>query len=631
MRSHAGVIAQKVWDGLNTRVLRKLLDEAHDAIEITDPKTLGFIYVNEATQKMHGYTRDEFLTMSVQEIDPEIGSERLNHINKTLHEQRAVLFESTHRRKDSSSFPVEVHISLVRIDGKDWRLAVVRDITERRKNESRLELFHALLDRASDAIEVSDPETLQFLDINKTACRILGYTREELLALSVWDIDTDMEAVPIDKIKEALQKGQTVMHESFHRRKDGSTFPVEVAISQIQLDRAYNISVARDVTERKQTASLLKQANRALKLLSKCSAVLVRAESEKSFLSDVCRLAVETGGYTMAWIGLAEDGLSKAVRPIAQSGYEEGYLDHVSVTWADTVCGRGPTGTAIRTGKPVVNQDCLNNPNMAPWREAAIKRGYQSSIALPLFGRGRTMAALTIYAAEPYAFNEEETKLLQELTDEISYGIETLRARIEHEQHETILRESLEQSILAIADTVEARDPYTAGHQRRVGMLATAIAREMKLAEEQVQAISLASIIHDLGKIHIPAEILSKPGRLNEIEYEMIKMHPQAGYDIVKNVKFPWPIADIILQHHERLDGTGYPQGLEDGQIMLEARIIAVADVVESMNSHRPYREGLGVEAALAEIVQHRGTRYDPQVVDTCLKLFRQDGFVLSD
>jgi HD-GYP domain-containing protein (c-di-GMP phosphodiesterase class II) len=192
------------------------------------------------------------------------------------------------------------------------------------------------------------------------------------------------------------------------------------------------------------------------------------------------------------------------------------------------------------------------------------------------------------------------------------------------------LQKSLEQSIRAIADTVDARDPYTAGHQRRVGELAVAIAREMGLPEEKIHGIHLAAAVHDLGKIHIPAEILVKPGKLSDIEFMLIKTHPQAGYDILKDVEFPWPIADIVRQHHERLDGSGYPQGLKGGQILLESRIMAVADVVETMASHRPYRASLGIRLALEEITRGRDSAYDPAVVDACLKLFGEARFAFQ-
>ena len=189
------------------------------------------------------------------------------------------------------------------------------------------------------------------------------------------------------------------------------------------------------------------------------------------------------------------------------------------------------------------------------------------------------------------------------------------------------LQESLEESIKAIANTVESRDEYTAGHMRRVGQLAPAIARELGLSEDTIHGIELASTIHDVGKISIPVEILTKPAKLSKLEYLLIQTHAEAGYDIVKNIKFPWPIALTILQHHERMDGSGYPQGLKGEEISFESRIIAVADVIEAMVSRRPYRSELGIDAALAEIRQGRGTLYDPAVVDACVRLFEEKSF----
>ncbi|WP_167631955.1 HD domain-containing phosphohydrolase [Mariprofundus ferrooxydans] len=192
------------------------------------------------------------------------------------------------------------------------------------------------------------------------------------------------------------------------------------------------------------------------------------------------------------------------------------------------------------------------------------------------------------------------------------------------------LMQSLEGTIAAVARMVEARDPYTAGHQQRVAKLAVAIATEMGLSTEQVRGIELGAEIHDIGKIQLPAEILSKPGRLSELEYTLIQGHAQIGYDILKDIEFPWPVADIAHQHHERLDGSGYPQGLKGDAICLEAAIVAVADVVEAMSSHRPYRPGLGVDAALKEIESKRGLLYHPATVDACIKLFRENGYELE-
>jgi PAS domain S-box-containing protein len=208
----------------------------------------------------------------------------------------------------------------------------------------------------------------------------------------------------------------------------------------------------------------------------------------------------------------------------------------------------------------------------------------------------------------------------------------TERKEVEKERQANAQQQQqiLLQTIEAIASTVEARDPYTAGHQKRVANLASAIAAEMGLPSDKIQAIYLASTVHDLGKIRIPAEILSKPGRLNEIEFELVKSHPQTGYDIIKDIQFPWPIAQMVLQHHERLDGSGYPNGMKSGEVLLEAKIIAVADVVEAMSSHRPYRPGLGLDAALDEISKHRGRLYDAAVVDSCIALLRDKKFVLE-
>lgn len=211
----------------------------------------------------------------------------------------------------------------------------------------------------------------------------------------------------------------------------------------------------------------------------------------------------------------------------------------------------------------------------------------------------------------------------------ISFSDVSLRKKAEEELKRSWnnLREAMVETVQAISFTIETRDPYTAGHQKRVTKLACALAEEMGLTEDKIEGLRLAGIIHDIGKISVPAEILSKPGPISDVEYSIIKTHPQVGYDILKNIKFPWPIAEIILQHHERLDGSGYPSGLKGKEILLEARILAVADVVEAMSTHRPYRPAQPVSEALAEISNHRGKLYDPAVVDACLKLFKEKNF----
>lgn len=184
----------------------------------------------------------------------------------------------------------------------------------------------------------------------------------------------------------------------------------------------------------------------------------------------------------------------------------------------------------------------------------------------------------------------------------------------------------LDGTVFAMSKIVESRDPYTAGHQQQVARIAGIIADRMSLPRDQVEAIRVSGSLHDIGKIAVPSEILTKPGRLSRLEMEMVKTHSQNAYDILKTIEFPYPIAQIILQHHERMDGSGYPQGLKGGDILLEARILAVADVLEAMSAHRPYRPALGVEIAIEEIVTHRNILYDTDVVDTCLRIYRAEG-----
>jgi PAS domain S-box-containing protein/putative nucleotidyltransferase with HDIG domain len=234
--------------------------------------------------------------------------------------------------------------------------------------------------------------------------------------------------------------------------------------------------------------------------------------------------------------------------------------------------------------------------------------------------------------------HEELELKVQERTAELMKANEALLVEITERKHaEGALKESyqklqraLEGTIYALALTVEKRDPYTAGHQQRVANLACAIATEMGLSEEKINGIRMVGFIHDLGKIYVPAEILSKPGQLTEVESVMIKTHAKVGYDILKKVEFPWPIAQVIVQHHERMDGSGYPFGLSGENILLEAKIISVADVIEAIASHRPYRPALGLDKALEEVSQKRGILYDSDVVDACLRLFTVKGFNLE-
>jgi HD-GYP domain-containing protein (c-di-GMP phosphodiesterase class II) len=233
------------------------------------------------------------------------------------------------------------------------------------------------------------------------------------------------------------------------------------------------------------------------------------------------------------------------------------------------------------------------------------------------------------------SLNVELENMVHQRTEALLRSNEQLRREVDHRRNvQRELQQSLDHlkkiiggSVMAIAMTVEKRDPYTYGHQQRVAELARAIGVEMGLSPDQVEGLAIASAIHDIGKISLPAEILTKPSHLSSLEMGLVQAHSQAGYDILKSVDFPWPVAQIVLQHHERLNGTGYPQGLSGEGILKEARIVGVADVVETMSSHRPYRPSMGVDKALEEISAKKGILYDPEAVDACLTLIEGKHF----
>jgi putative nucleotidyltransferase with HDIG domain/PAS domain S-box-containing protein len=222
-------------------------------------------------------------------------------------------------------------------------------------------------------------------------------------------------------------------------------------------------------------------------------------------------------------------------------------------------------------------------------------------------------------------------------TDNRDSILSIVRDITERKQNEEKLRQSAEKlqramnsTINSMASLAEARDPYTAGHQQRVAKLATAIARELNLLEEQIEGIRVAGTLHDIGKISVPAEILSKPGRLRKSEFELVKDHAEIGYGLLKMIEFSQPVAQIVLQHHERMDGSGYPGGLTGEQILIEARIMGVADVIESMSSHRPYRPAYSIEKALLEIIMKKGVLYDTKAVEACVSLFNEKNFTFD-
>lgn len=437
-------------------------------------------------------------------------------------------------------------------------------------------------------------------------------------------------------VNKALERAQFIEQRKKYREQLEAEVKIrtaEVEERRLELEKAYT-DLQGEVAVRKEAEELLSKINLELTMLSDCVHAVVRATDEQNLIQEICRIIIEVGGYEMAWVGFAEQDLAKSVKPVACMGKNDGFLETVKISWEDCEEGRGPTGTAIRTGKPVVNENTKENPSIVLWREELLKRGFNSSVALPLIYEGEVLGVLTIYSSEIGAFDKSEIDRLMGLSNDLAYGICALRTRIERieagkeiELHVDKLQKALSGTIKVVASTVEVRDPYTAGHQRRVATLARAIAEEMNLPDHQIEGIFMAGVVHDLGKIYVPAEILSKPSRLNDIEFNLIRTHSQVGYDLLKTIDFPWPIAQIVHQHHERLNGSGYPQGLSAEQILIEAKIICVADVVEAMASHRPYRPARGVETALEHIQEESGNLYDSEAVKICLRLFSEKNF----
>jgi putative nucleotidyltransferase with HDIG domain len=234
---------------------------------------------------------------------------------------------------------------------------------------------------------------------------------------------------------------------------------------------------------------------------------------------------------------------------------------------------------------------------------------------------------LNLYSDKTDIFGQNEREMLEKLAAEIAYGFYILGLKKERDVALNSHRETLLNAIEAFVITMKKRDPYTAGHQQRVTELAVAIGENMGLDKNRIEGLRLGAMIHDIGKINVPGEILNRPGRITKHEFEIIKPHSQLGYEIIQGLNFPWPIEKMILQHHERIDGTGYPKGLMGDEIITEAKIIAVADVVEAISSHRPYRVALGIQAALAEIKNRKGSSFDSSIVDICVGLFEKKEF----
>ena len=623
---------------------RSLIENSSDITAIFD-RSGQIRYVSPSVERLLGYDANKLIGASgLDLIHPDDLAYARESIDRSLKNPGvAQSAEFRIRDRDGAWHFLEASGKNLSDDPSIGGIVInARDATARKLAEEmmlRSEMrFRHLVETTNDWVWEID-ENGKYTYVSPRVRDLLGYDPEEVIGRTPFDLMPPEEARRVmDAFAPLLAERRNVTAlENTNLHKDGHSVVLETSAAphfdESGVFRGYR-GIDRDITERKKVEESLRKLNRALRTLSGCNESLVHARDEQELLAAICEVIVRTGGYRFAWVGYAEHDDGKSVRPMAFAGEEAGFLAALHFSWGDTESGHNPIGEAIRTGSPRGISNIETSTALLPPRAEALRRGYISCIALPLRNGDTVMGVLAIFAAESDAFDDSEVKLLMELADDMVYGIGTLRTRVEREQameqnrlNTVRMEKALLETIEAIGSALEKRDPYTAGHQRQVAKLAHAIAQEMKLPQEIAEGIYMGCLIHDIGKIYIPAEILSRPGKLTAAEFEIIKCHSQVGYDIIKGIEFPWPVAKMILEHHERMNGSGYPQGLKGDEISLEARILAVADVVEAMASHRPYRPALGLDSALEEISQNRETLYDPQAVDVCLRLFREKGF----
>ncbi len=466
----------------------------------------------------------------------------------------------------------------------------IQDITERinikmalLESEAR---YNALYNRTLYLIFICDLHG-RFIDANDAALALFGYTREELYSINFTKI---AEVDSIENLYEALDDivNNNIPNKHYEirlKKKDNSPFWINCEGSAIyRNDKPFAVQViARDITRRKEAESSLDESEEKYKNLF------------ENINTGICR---NTGGPHGSFIH-ANPALAKM---LGFDSVEELTKLKVSEIYQNP-----------RDRKKFV--DSIAKSGTVRRKELNLKKKNGTSI----------IASCT---AKAYYDDNNEVKWMDILVEDIT---RQKMAEKKLKQSFNELRKTLSSTVQAMAMAIESRDPYTAGHQRRVSDLAFSIASELGLSNDGIDGIRLSGLIHDLGKITIPAEILSKPSLLSDIEFELIKNHCQIGYDILKSIEFPWPVAQIVYQHHERLDGTGYPRGLDSDNILMEAKIIAVSDVVEAMATNRPYRACLGIKEALNEIQENKCILYDPDVVNSCLKIFNKKGFTFQE
>jgi len=490
--------------------------------------------------------------------------------------------EKRYVRKDGGVVWGKLTLTMIRTAGgpPPCFLAMIEDITERKRATDALEQSEGKYRELADSLPSSIFETdmsgrLTFA--NKTAFEQFGYSEADVAAgMNVLRMVAEMDRGRAgESFQRVLGAGEPSSGEYLVRRKDGSAFSaLIVARAIVKAGRPAGLQgIVIDVTERKKTEAALRESETTLQ-------AFINALPDPAFIID-------------------RNGVARVVNDAFADRFERKSEEIVGKVIFDLL----PPDLGAQRRTQIQKVFAAGEP--AHFEDARLDQSYINYV-YPIFDGGGDVTRVAVFALD------------------ISQ-----RKRVENELQKTTanLREALGSLINVMATTVEVRDPYTSGHQKRVSNLARAIAAEMALPKDQIEGIRVAGVIHDIGKISIPFEILSKPGKLSNLEKAMIKGHSQIGYEILKDIKFPWPVAQIVYQHHERMNGSGYPRKLKGGDILLEARILAVADVMEAMSSHRPYRSALGIEKALEELSRNKGVLYDTDAVVACLNLFSSQRF----
>ena len=564
-------------------LISKAVESSSNAIGLSDPQGHHF-YHNKAFTKLFEYTPDELESLGggpAIYADKDIARDVFNAIMKGKSWRGELEMISKSGRK----FPVGLRADAIKNEKGEivGLIGVHTDITERKKMEETLLFIKKAVESSSDAIGISDPQGRHFYH-NKAATELLGYTLEEL------EFVEDHPAVYANKdtgieVFYTMMSGKSWSGEVEMISKSGRKFPVFLRADAIKDEGGKIIGligVHTDITERKMAEETLKNSEAKYRNIF------------ENALEGIYQVTRE-GRFITANTTLAQ-----------MAGYDSPEDFKGSIK-------------DIRTQLYVHPED----------RDRFLKimqaKGSVKGFEIEWYKKDGNIFWVVLNAV---AVKDEQGNILynEGLVEDI-----TIRKQAEEQLKNSLesLKRAVGTTIQVLVSALEARDPYTAGHQSRSANMACAIATEMGLDKDRIEGIRMASIIHDIGKLSIPAEILTKPTKLTDLEFSLVKEHAQSGYEMLKDVESPWPLADIVHQHHERINGSGYPRNLKVDEILLESRILAVADVVEAMASHRPYRASLGIDAALEEIEKNKGILYDADVADACLKLFREKGYQL--